>query len=534
MMNIMNTGANALIAMPLTDIIIEKFELNAKHNMIIMFVVASLISYIQNYANTELFLSHWYIFGIILIICVVLLSLYKYNDKIFNNVYGGYACVNLYRPVHIQNFIKYVELFSNMFDMNFALDCGSPQLYIRNLVNTNTEDFTGTRDTLIKLNTPIIDKKIMFNDSNLNITGYVIWNNYTESVYNPDLKNKENISYKYPSIYIKQGNHGITPSSYYKRIMDIYTKATENTIALYFYKTIGKYKKLCLAMYHKKKIEFKTQEKLYIDTFFHKEKNRLWSIIKTIHFNPEHFTKYGQIPRLSVLLYGPPGTGKSSFAYRVAICLERHIVSIDLRLTTRNEAYSLFYDGENCNGANKQVIILDEFDTTVKELSKREKIKHKYRSHRFELMDYFNPKDFINTKLLKETDTKDNDKKEHDIYNMSNNDDNGELVIKDLLELFQGSVPINQGLIFATTNDYDGITEQCPALFRSGRLTPIKIGYIDKETLQNISKHYFNKELTIYLPDQMKIPTSQIIEIALSKVSDNDFNGFQEELYKII
>jgi hypothetical protein len=87
--------------------------------------------------------------------------------------------------------------------------------------------------------------------------------------------------------------------------------------------------------------------------------------------------------------------------------------------------------------------------------------------------------------------------------------------MRDLLEIFQGPVPLDGMIIMATTNKFDEIKNSCPELFRPGRLTPVYFGYIHIETLHEISRFYFGKDYKGYVPHQIKIPTSQIIEIAL-------------------
>ena len=70
-----------------------------------------------------------------------------------------------------------------------------------------------------------------------------------------------------------------------------------------------------------KKESIETMEKVWIDPFFHPEKDRLWGLIKTIHSNPLSLIQKGQTPRANFLFHGPPGTGKSSFPFRVAMTL---------------------------------------------------------------------------------------------------------------------------------------------------------------------------------------------------------------------
>ena len=112
------------------------------------------------------------------------------------------------------------------------------------------------------------------------------------------------------------------------------------------------------------------KEKLYMESFFHKEKDRLWSIIKKIHFNPDFLRSMGQAPRINLLLHGPPGTGKSTFAYRIAMCLDRDIISLDLRDVNRRSQMYQILNNPRINGDNKEatncVFVFEEFDISIK------------------------------------------------------------------------------------------------------------------------------------------------------------------------
>jgi len=68
-------------------------------------------------------------------------------------------------------------------------------------------------------------------------------------------------------------------------------------------------------------------------------------------------------------------------------------------------------------------------------------------------------------------------------------------------------------------------------------LTPIYFGYVNRDTLQDISKYYFDRKITGRLPEIIKIPTSQIIELALEASQsdgDNQFEQFSSKLNVLI
>ena len=95
---------------------------------------------------------------------------------------------------------------------------------------------------------------------------------------------------------------------------------------------------------------------------------------------------------------------------------------------------------------------------------------------------------------------------------------------------------MNGMILIATTNKFDDIYNICPELVRPGRLTPIHFGYITKEVLQDISLHFFKHKIDDYIPNQLTIPTSQIIELAIqSKIyADKGFDHFKQNLLTLL
>ncbi|MBA42523.1 MAG: hypothetical protein CMF62_00750 [Magnetococcales bacterium] len=130
-------------------------------------------------------------------------------------------------------------------------------------------------------------------------------------------------------------------------------------------------------IYEGKPPNYEELEKTFIDTFFHEKKSQLWNFIKGIHFEPKKFLSRGQSPRCGIIAYGPPGTGKSSFAYRIARSLNRHIVSIDINsIKTRIDLYQIIKNPviDGSRKMSKEVVfIFDEFDLVLKKLVDKQK-----------------------------------------------------------------------------------------------------------------------------------------------------------------
>jgi hypothetical protein len=227
--------------------------------------------------------------------------------------------------------------------------------------------------------------------------------------------------------------------------------------------------------------------------YFCEDKELMKNIIGTNQFN--------------LLLHGPPGTGKSKFIEIAAKILERHIVSINLKHYQKSglDAILLSPTIKNKVLKTKDVIfVLEELDHTIKYL------KEKQEHH--------------------EEGMKNTEKRVFSIENM--NKYMNEIFIHDLLEIFQSSVPRDGQIIIATTNNFDGMRDILPALFRPGRMTPLFIGYPSQKQFRDIVQHHFNREPTIQLPDCHTIPTSQITEQAA--ISHGDYNLFCKLMTKII
>ena len=234
--------------------------------------------------------------------------------------------------------------------------------------------------------------EVKFKDTNFNAEGYYVWKN--QELIIGSNKNETNIVKCINSahIYIDEKTCD-DPLLYFRNMEKIVNQKEENkpTITCWFIKYSSlkqtKEEKRFIAndYYETYSGEKKTIEELkpiYIDTFFSPEKETIWTIVKQIHMDPMAFFTMGQSPQAGFILYGPPGNGKSSFPYRLAMTLERHLLSIDIRvIKKRNALYQIMrkpWINDDMYTTPKRVIyIFDEFDITVNELYAKEKRKKK-------------------------------------------------------------------------------------------------------------------------------------------------------------
>src|SRR3989338_140250 len=293
---------------------------------------------------------------------------------------------------------------------------------------------------------------------------------------------------------------------------------------------------------------FKQLETNYIGTFFQKDHLRYWEYMKIVHFHPEKILNMGQYPQISLCLWGPPGTGKSTFAYRVAMSLQRHIVNIDcknknkktlIQIITNPQINGIWLNPKDC------VFVFDEFDRSVKYLMDKEQSIQRFRENILNGLSRHDSeddedKDDRSTKNLKraakirktalkttEPATATLAQKDHingyidlqEVYLKALSHINSELVVSDLLDILQGTAPIPGMICIATTNNLDQLKEYCPALFRHGRLLPVHFDNADKEVFTNIIRHYYPdhvSELDHYDLERLNISIVHLIHHLIS------------------
>lgn len=169
---------------------------------------------------------------------------------------------------------------------------------------------------------------------------------------------------------------------------------------------------------------------------------------------------------------------------------------------------------DDYEGFMEELMLQDGFDT------KNNKVLDRAREDILEQRDQGNELNSINIEL-------DNIIKSMDTDNKSNI-----VRLADLLELFQGPVPIAGRIIIATTNNFTKIKKSLPALCRSGRLTSIEFTYLDWASLNKLTDYYFKQQMTLE-PFLICIATSQIIELAIKiNLNKQAFIDFENELLR--
>jgi len=465
----------------------------------------------------------------IIYIAIIFVGGYFMSAMLKKYLQNEYVTINIYSEADVNIFIQYIKFQSDYYNVSVDTNIGDIDK-ISELALYGKNDFSIMDQNIMS---QCINTRVNFVDTYLNIEGYFIWRKETKQSRDKDNVVIKTCTIKYIEFnMLKKVNTDINPTTIYNRITEYVIHKNKDMVKLQYIKIIandGGPLNHIVKFYEGEKEPFEVLETKFMKSMFHQEKDRLWAVIKQTCLNPDFYKEKGQIGKISLLLHGPPGTGKSTFAFRIAMILQRNIISLDLRSCSKSSIYQILHKPGHCTSYKDAVFLFEEFDNSINELYLREKrnkdIMNKYHEH-LELFDIDDIKD--------NKDNKDNKNSEHikKIYDMANND----FTLRDLLEIFQGPIPFESMIIIANTNKYNEIHSMCPELFRPGRLTPVYFGYINKETVQDISKYFFGKKLTGYLPDVLSVPTSQIIDLALesSTCSNDPFDYFTEKLNRLL
>lgn len=476
----------------------------------------------------------------------------------FKKSYTTHITIYDYEQVKIM--AQYMYRFPKYFKKMNAITKGSTnsiETKINNIQNSNNYYYSKWLDLLASTNFPDSDILIEIDDSKFNVKGTIVWFDYDISLFLGTERNNDSktsvVTFKYFTIGVYTNNIN-NIKNYLANInevmvdilcTDIYSQRILPTKTSYDIteKSIGK-----ITDYN-----FDDAEKRYITSFFHPKRDIIWNYIKKIHLEPSYFNRYGQTAQYNMLLHGPPGTGKSTFAYRIAKALNRHIVNIDLRaIDNKKKLYQIFENpcmGDYHRKTNEVVFILDEFDIAVKYLDAKSKGNNLMEQNYLDRLNTFtsNIDEGMFDTFSSDSDSdseeetkKKKKKKKKNRFNKSvmsvKKTVSKDISLKDMLEIFQGAVP-NEGLIIiATTNHYEEIQKLCPALFRPGRLTPIYFGEPTRDTIVQICQYYFDRKPDFDIPDELHCPTSKIINICLeaSMHTNGEYEYFRSELINLV
>jgi hypothetical protein len=372
-MNNENNGISVTLATIATTTVITIFSLNQSLYGILY---PGILQYIENFDYENINLAQFLnIRNIFIAIIVFLEYKFKISEYLLETIQNlckpkndKYIMLNIYSDQEIRTFIDYIAFFPEHYSIPEEVEFGNPELfitsreYMRSIELTEMANYRKAAD----------DVKVVFEDKNFNIKGFFYWRKKTVLVEKDKNQKALNLPYVELSVEKKKDTN---VSLYFADMEKKCEEMREKTQRLFHVKVLKDSDGILnneYLLYSGDKRKTEDLEGLYIDSYFHPEKSRMWKKIKAVHFSPEVFFKFGQSPRESLLLYGPPGTGKSTFAYRISVTLGRHIISLDLRsIKNKDTIYGIMRKptvNGYCVQPNEVVFVFDEFDLTVMEL----------------------------------------------------------------------------------------------------------------------------------------------------------------------
>lgn len=413
---------------------------------------------------------------------------------------SNHTSLNVYGFQWLATIVDYMKHNPKFFQVT-AYQCGSD----------------GPYPSVNNLTIPAIDCVTEINDTKFNVRGTLIPRVWKKQI------NKDNIQ---EDVYIELKTNDSSALEYFNLISkELEVKRAGNNRLTCTYlrvdkSTNGNYQNNESLIYDGVKDSDQERYDKYMKSFFSSAKTNIWNFVSHVHFHPEFFYSKGQMPCVNYLFYGPPGTGKSNLAYRLAIATGRHLVNLNLLdfIYSKAHVFQLLmnpYVSGRGRRARECIILMEEFDNTLRELVEREKRSRSVKKF-FRAPAYFPGSESESSDSeSSESESGSEKKKKSEKEPMIKAGDSSTLCLGDLLEILQGAVPIDGLIVIATTNNYKYIRETLPALVRPGRLTPVLIDYLDWETLQELAVYYFGERLEME-EIKIKYPTSGLVELAIS------------------
>jgi len=243
-------------------------------------------------------------------------------------------------------------------------------------------------------------------------------------------------------------------------------------------------------------------------------------ISQITHFknNPEWFYKRAIPYKLSYILYGMPGTGKTSFIKAIASHFDMNVCIVNINMVSDKMLRTGF-----ATTPKNSVIIIEDFDSSS-------------ITHDRGIEDY-KQRQFQSLTSEEETEIIDDG---NESGSSGNNDTFSMLTLTGFLNALDGIVPMDDCILFMTTNDIENID---PAILRKGRVdNTIEIGEIEAEDVReyvhylfpdvDFSAYEFNKTIGCKIHDAL-LNSKNNVDTFINHMITNNIMIEKSKLYSI-
>ena len=241
--------------------------------------------------------------------------------------------------------------------------------------------------------------------------------------------------------------------------------------------------------------EFKTTRSF--DNMFFDGKSDFLKKIDFFAKNKDWYYDMGVPYTMGIGLYGPPGTGKTSLIKSLAKYLDRHIVTLSMKMfKTRKQLnefyYEMRYNNSNTKGSitfDKKIIVMEDIDCLGNIVLKRPDIEQiKSNDTGTPIVKILNN--------IEKVDDKD-DKLQTVMKSILVEDP---ITLDDILNIWDGIRETPGRILIISSNHYNKLD---PALTRPGRIDiAMEMSHASRQTIVQMYEHFFKCSIK---PRQMKL-----------------------------